>query len=211
MLIATQTVEQLATTYKSFCMSSRVIFLTYPGLLTDELKTFFRTNFQAITKAKYRQKSDILALRPSDFPELFLKDKDELNPQDEGIYEYIIKDYFNTYAKAIEMSLLASSGKINIVEWVPGLHERLYKDGYKDNKIIQVLPGRNQKAPYMRYLLENKDYKTLNMVSDTYEDWLHDMKREGEIRLHQYQEDYSTLTITVGKNNESKDKIPSSI
>lgn len=211
MLIATQTVEQLATTYKSFCMSSRVIFLTYPGLLTDELKTFFKTNFQAITKAKYRQESDILALRPSDFPELFLKDKDELNPQDEGIYEYIIKDYFNTYAKAIEMSLLASSGKINIVEWVPGLHERLYKDSYKDNKIIQVLPGRNQKASYMRYLLENKDYKTLNMISDTYEDWLHDMQKEAEIRLHQYQEDYSTLTITVGKNNESKDKISSSI
>lgn len=210
MLITKQTVEQLATTYKSFSMSSRVIFLTYPGLLTDELKTFFRNNFLAITKAKYRQKSDILALRPSDFPELFIKDKDELE-HDNGLYEYIIKDYFNTYAKAIEMSLLASSGKINIIEWVPGLHERLYRDGYKDNKIIQVLPERNQKAPYMRYLLENKDYKTLNMISDTYDDWLHDMKQEAEIRLHRYQEDYSTLTITVGKNNESKDKISSSI
>ena len=52
MLITKQTVEQLATTYKSFSMSSRVIFLTYPGLLTDELKTFFRNNFLAITKAK---------------------------------------------------------------------------------------------------------------------------------------------------------------
>lgn len=210
MLITKQTVEQLATTYKSFSMSSRVIFLTYPGLLTDELKTFFRNNFLAITKAKYRQESDILALRPSDFPELFIKDKDELE-HDNGLYEYIIKDYFNTYAKAIEMSLLASSGKINIIEWVPGLHERLYRDGYKDNKIIQVLPERNQKAPFMRYLLENKDYKTLNMISDTYEDWLRDMQREGEIRLHQFQEDYETLTITVGKNNESKDKISSSI
>ena len=210
MLITKQTVEQLATTYKSFSMSSRVIFLTYPGLLTDELKTFFRNNFLAITKAKYRQESDILALRPSDFPELFIKDKDELE-HDNGLYEYIIKDYFNTYAKAVEMSLLASSGKINIIEWVPGLHERLYKDGYKDNKIIQVLPERNQKAPFMRYLLENKDYKTLNMISDTYEDWLRDMQREGEIRLHQFQEDYETLTITVGKNNESKDKISSSI
>lgn len=210
MLITKQTVEQLATTYKSFSMSSRVIFLTYPGLLTDELKTFFRNNFLAITKAKYRQESDILALRPSDFPELFIKDKDELE-HDNDLYEYIIKDYFNTYAKAVEMSLLASSGKINIVEWVPGLHERLYRDGYKDNKIIQVLPERNQKAPFMRYLLENKDYKTLNMVSDTYEDWLHDMQQEAEIRLHQYQEDYETLTITVGKNNESKDKISSSI
>ena len=210
MLITTQTVEQLATTYKSFSMSSRVIFLTYPGLLTDELKTFFKNNFQAITKAKYRQESDILALRPSDFPELFIKDKDELE-HDTGLYEYIIKDYFNTYAKAVEMSLLASSGKINIIEWVPGLHERLYRDGYKDNKIIQVLPERNQKAPFMRYLLENKDYKTLNMISDTYEDWLRDMKQEAEIRLHQFQEDYETLTITVGKNNESKDKISSSI
>ena len=210
MLITKQTVEQLATTYKSFSMSSRVIFLTYPGLLTDELKTFFRNNFLAITKAKYRQESDILALRPSDFPELFIKDKDELE-QDNGLYEYIIKDYFNTYAKAVEMSLLASSGKINIVEWVPGLHKRIYKDNYKDNKIIQVLPERNQKAPFMRYLLENKDYKTLNMISDTYEDWLRDMQREGEIRLHQFQEDYETLTITVGKNNESKDKISSSI
>ena len=210
MLITKQTVEQLATTYKSFSMSSRVIFLTYPGLLTDELKTFFRNNFLAITKAKYRQESDILALRPSDFPELFIKDKDELE-HDNGLYEYIIKDYFNTYAKAVEMSLLASSGKINIIEWVPGLHERLYRDGYKDNKIIQVLPERNQKAPFMRYLLENKDYKTLNMISDTYEDWLQDMQREGEIRLHQFQEDYETLTITVGKNNESKDKISSSI
>lgn len=210
MLITAQTVEQLATTYKSFCMSSRVIFLTYPGLLTDELKTFFRNNFLAITKAKYRQESDILALRPSDFPELFIKDKDELE-HDNGLYEYIIKDYFNTYAKAVETSLLASSGKINIIEWVPGLHERLYRDGYKDNKIIQVLPERNQKAPFMRYLLENKDYKTLNMISDTYEDWLHDMQREGEIRLHQFQEDYETLIITVGKNNESKDKISSSI
>ena len=210
MLITKQTVEQLATTYKSFSMSSRVIFLTYPGLLTDELKTFFRNNFLAITKAKYRQESDILALRPSDFPELFIKDKDELE-HDNGLYEYIIKDYFNTYAKAVEMSLLASSGKINIVEWVPGLHERLYRDSYKDNKIIQVLPERNQKAPFMRYLLENKDYKTLNMISDTYEDWLHDIQQEAEIRLHQYQEDYSTLTITVGKNNESKDKISSSI
>jgi hypothetical protein len=210
MLITKQTVEQLATTYKSFSMSSRVIFLTYPGLLTDELKTFFRNNFLAITKAKYRQESDILALRPSDFPELFIKDKDELE-HDNGLYEYIIKDYFNTYAKAVEMSLLASSGKINIIEWVPGLHERLYRDGYKDNKIIQVLPERNQKAPFMRYLLENKDYKTLNMISDTYEDWLRDMQREGEIRLHQFQEDYETLTITVGKNNESKDKISSSI
>ena len=210
MLITKQTVEQLATTYKSFSMSSRVIFLTYPGLLTDELKIFFRNNFLAITKAKYRQESDILALRPSDFPELFIKDKDELE-HDNGLYEYIIKDYFNTYAKAVEMSLLASSGKINIIEWVPGLHERLYRDGYKDNKIIQVLPERNQKAPFMRYLLENKDYKTLNMISDTYEDWLRDMQREGEIRLHQFQEDYETLTITVGKNNESKDKISSSI
>lgn len=210
MLITKQTVEQLATTYKSFSMSSRVIFLTYPGLLTDELKTFFRNNFLAITKAKYRQESDILALRPSDFPELFIKDKDELE-HDNGLYEYIIKDYFNTYAKAVEMSLLASSGKINIIEWVPGLHERFYRDGYKDNKIIQVLPERNQKAPFMRYLLENKDYKTLNMISDTYEDWLRDMQREGEIRLHQFQEDYETLTITVGKNNESKDKISSSI
>lgn len=210
MLITKQTVEQLATTYKSFSMSSRVIFLTYPGLLTDDLKTFFRNNFLAITKAKYRQESDILALRPSDFPELFIKDKDELE-HDNGLYEYIIKDYFNTYAKAVEMSLLASSGKINIIEWVPGLHERLYRDGYKDNKIIQVLPERNQKAPFMRYLLENKDYKTLNMISDTYEDWLRDMQREGEIRLHQFQEDYETLTITVGKNNESKDKISSSI
>lgn len=210
MLITKQTVEQLATTYKSFSMSSRVIFLTYPGLLTDELKTFFRNNFLAITKAKYRQESDILALRPSDFPELFIKDKDELE-HDNGLYEYIIKDYFNTYAKAVEMSLLASSGKINIIEWVPGLHERLYRDGYKDNKIIQVLPERNQKAPFMRYLLENKDYKTLNMISDTYEDWLHDMQQEAEVRLHQYQEDYSTLTITVGTNNESKDKISSSI
>lgn len=210
MLITTQTVEQLATTYKSFSMSSRVIFLTYPGLLTDELKTFFRNNFLAITKAKYRQESDILALRPSDFPELFIKDKDELE-HDNGLYEYIIKDYFNTYAKAVEMSLLASSGKINIIEWVPGLHERLYRDGYKDNKIIQVLPERNQKAPFMRYLLENKDYKTLNMISDTYEDWLRDMQQEAEIRLHQFQEDYETLTITVGKNNESKDKISSSI
>ena len=210
MLITKQTVEQLATTYKSFSMSSRVIFLTYPGLLTYELKTFFRNNFLAITKAKYRQESDILALRPSDFPELFIKDKDELE-HDNGLYEYIIKDYFNTYAKAVEMSLLASSGKINIIEWVPGLHERLYRDGYKDNKIIQVLPERNQKAPFMRYLLENKDYKTLNMISDTYEDWLRDMQREGEIRLHQFQEDYETLTITVGKNNESKDKISSSI
>lgn len=210
MFITKQTVEQLATTYKSFSMSSRVIFLTYPGLLTDELKTFFRNNFLAITKAKYRQESDILALRPSDFPELFIKDKDELE-HDNGLYEYIIKDYFNTYAKAVEMSLLASSGKINIIEWVPGLHERLYRDGYKDNKIIQVLPERNQKAPFMRYLLENKDYKTLNMISDTYEDWLRDMQREGEIRLHQFQEDYETLTITVGKNNESKDKISSSI
>lgn len=210
MLITKQTVEQLATTYKSFSMSSRVIFLTYPGLLTDELKTFFRNNFLAITKAKYRQESDILALRPSDFPELFIKDKDELE-HDNGLYEYIIKDYFNTYAKAVEMSLLASSGKINIIEWVPGLHERLYRDSYKDNKIIQVLPERNQKASFMRYLLENKDYKTLNMISDTYEDWLRDMQREGEIRLHQFQEDYETLTITVGKNNESKDKISSSI
>lgn len=210
MLITKQTVEQLATTYKSFSMSSRVIFLTYPGLLTDELKTFFKNNFLAITKAKYRQESDILALRPSDFSELFIKDKDELE-HDNGLYEYIIKDYFNTYAKAVEMSLLASSGKINIIEWVPGLHERLYRDGYKDNKIIQVLPERNQKAPFMRYLLENKDYKTLNMISDTYEDWLRDMQREGEIRLHQFQEDYETLTITVGKNNESKDKISSSI
>nr|DAY34643.1 MAG TPA: hypothetical protein [Caudoviricetes sp.] len=210
MLITTQTVEQLATTYKSFSMSSRVIFLTYPGLLTDELKTFFRNNFLAITKAKYRQESDILVLRPSDFPELFIKDKDELE-QDNGLYEYIIKDYFNTYTKAVEMSLLASSGKINIVEWVPGLHERIYKDNYKDNKIIQVLPERNQKVPFMRYLLDNKDYKTLNMISDTYEDWLRDMQREGEIRLHQFQEDYETLTITVGKNNESKDKISSSI
>lgn len=210
MLITKQTVEQLATTYKSFSMSSRVIFLTYPGLLTDELKTFFRNNFLAITKAKYRQESDILALRPSDFPELFIKDKDELE-HDNGLYEYIIKDYFNTYAKAVEMSLLASSGKINIIEWVPGLHERFYRDGYKDNKIIQVLPERNQKAPFMRYLLENKDYKTLNMISDTYEDWLRDMQREGEIRLHQFQEDYETVTITVGKNNESKDKISSSI
>jgi len=210
MLITKQTVEQLATTYKSFSMSSRVIFLTYPGLLTDELKTFFRNNFLAITKAKYRQESDILALRPSDFPELFIKDKDELE-HDNGLYEYIIKDYFNTYAKAVEMSLLASSGKINIIEWVPGLHERFYRDGYKDNKIIQVLPERNQKAPFMRYLLENKDYKTLNMISDTYEDWLRDMQREGEIRLYQFQEDYETLTITVGKNNESKDKISSSI
>lgn len=210
MLITKQTVEQLATTYKSFSMSSRVIFLTYPGLLTDELKTFFRNNFLAITKAKYRQESDILALRPSDFPELFIKDKDELE-HDNGLYEYIIKDYFNTYAKAVEMSLLASSGKINIIEWVPGLHERLYRDGYKDNKIIQVLPERNQKAPFMRYLLENKDYKTLNMISDTYEDWLRDMQREGEIRLHQFQEDYETLTITVGKNNESENKISSSI
>ena len=210
MLITKQTVEQLATTYKSFSMSSRVIFLTYPGLLTDDLKTFFRNNFLAITKAKYRQESDILALRPSDFPELFIKDKDELE-HDNGLYEYIIKDYFNTYAKAVEMSLLASSGKINIIEWVPGLHERLYRDSYKDNKIIQVLPERNQKAPFMRYLLENKDYKTLNMISDTYEDWLRDMQREGEIRLHQFQEDYETLTITVGKNNESKDKISSSI
>lgn len=210
MLITKQTVEQLATTYKSFSMSSKVIFLTYPGLLTDELKTFFRNNFLAITKAKYRQESDILALRPSDFPELFIKDKDELE-HDNGLYEYIIKDYFNTYAKAVEMSLLASSGKINIIEWVPGLHERLYRDGYKDNKIIQVLPERNQKAPFMRYLLENKDYKTLNMISDTYEEWLRNMQREGEIRLHQFQEDYETLTITVGKNNESKDKISSSI
>lgn len=210
MLITKQTVEQLATTYKSFSMSSRVIFLTYPGLLTDGLKTFFRNNFLAITKAKYRQDSDILALRPSDFPELFIKDKDELE-HDNGLYEYIIKDYFNTYTKAVEMSLLASSGKINIVEWVPGLHERLYKDSYKDNKIIQVLPGRKDKAHFMRYLLENKDYKTLNMISDTYEDWLRDMQREGEIRLHQFQEDYETLTITVGKNNESKDKISSSI
>lgn len=210
MLITTQTVEQLATTYKSFSMSSRVIFLTYPGLLTDELKTIFKNNFLAITKAKYRQESDILALRPSDFPELFIKDKDELE-QDNGLYEYIIKDYFNTYAKAVEMSLLASSGKINIVEWVPGLHERIYKDNYKDNKIIQVLPERNQKVLFMRYLLDNKDYKTLNMISDTYEDWLRDMQREGEIRLHQFQEDYETLTITVGKNNESKDKISSSI
>lgn len=210
MLKAVQTVEQLATIYKSFSMSSRVILLTYPGLLTDELKTFFRNNFLAITKAKYRQESDILALRPSDFPELFIKDKDELE-HDNGLYEYIIKDYFNTYAKAVEMSLLASSGKINIVEWVPGLHERIYKDNYKDNKIIQVLPERNQKVPFMRYLLDNKDYKTLNMISDTYEDWLRDMQREGEIRLHQFQEDYETLTITVGKNNESKDKISSSI
>ena len=210
MLITKQTVEQLATIYKSFSMSSRVIFLTYPGLLTDELKAFFRNNFLAITKAKYRHESDILALQPSDFPELFIKDKDELE-HDNGLYEYIIKDYFNTYAKAVEMSLLASSGKINIVEWVPGLHERIYKDNYKDNKIIQVLPERNQKAPFMRYLLDNKDYKTLNMISDTYEDWLRDMQREGEIRLHQFQEDYETLTITVGKNNESKDKISSSI
>lgn len=210
MLIATQTAEQLATTYKSFSMSSRVIFLTYPGLLTDELKTFFKNNFLAITKAKYRQESDILALRPSDFPELFIKDKDDMD-RDDGLYEYIIKDYFNTYAKAVEMSLLASAGKINIVEWVPGLHERLYKDDYKDNKIIQVVPGRKEKAHFMRYLLENKDYKTLNMISDTYEDWHRDMQREGEIRLHQYQEDYSTLTITVGKNNESENKISSSI
>lgn len=210
MLKAVQTVEQLATIYKSFSMSSRVIFLTYPGLLTDDLKTFFKNNFLAITKAKYRQESDILALRPSDFPELFIKDKDELE-HDNGLYEYIIKDYFNTYAKAVEMSLLASSGKINIVEWVPGLHERIYKDDYKDNKIIQVLPGRKDKAHFMRYLLENKDYKTLNMISDTYEDWLRDMQREGEIRLHQFQEDYETLTITVGTNNESENKISSSI
>ena len=210
MLKAVQTVEQLATIYKSFSMSSRVIFLTYPGLLTDELKTFFKNNFLAITKAKYRQESDILALRPSDFPELFIKDKDDMD-KDNGLYEYIIKDYFNTYANAVEMSLLASAGKINIVEWVPGLHERIYKDDYKDNKIIQVLPGRKDKAHFMRYLLENKDYKTLNMISDTYEDWLRDMQREGEIRLHQFQEDYETLTITVGKNNESKDKISSSI
>ena len=49
------------------------------------------------------------------------------------------------------------------------------------------------------------------MISDTYEDWLRDMQREGEIRLHQFQEDCETLTITVGKNNESKDKISSSI
>lgn len=210
MLKAVQTVEQLATIYKSFSMSSRVIFLTYPGLLTDDLKTFFRNNFLAITKAKYRQESDILALRPSDFPELFIKDKDDMD-KDNGLYEYIIKDYFNTYANAVEMSLLASAGKINIVEWVPGLHERIYKDDYKDNKIIQVLPGRKDKAHFMRYLLDNKDYKTLNMISDTYEDWLRDMQREGEIRLHQFQEDYETLTITVGKNNESKDKISSSI
>ena len=210
MLKAVQTVEQLATIYKSFSMSSRVIFLTYPGLLTDDLKTFFKNNFLAITKAKYRQESDILALRPSDFPELFIKDKDDMD-KDNGLYEYIIKDYFNTYANAVEMSLLASAGKINIVEWVPGLHERIYKDNYKDNKIIQVLPERNQKVLFMRYLLDNKDYKTLNMISDTYEDWLRDMQREGEIRLHQFQEDYETLTITVGKNNESKDKISSSI
>lgn len=210
MLKAVQTVEQLATIYKSFSMSSRVIFLTYPGLLTDDLKTFFRNNFLAITKAKYRQESDILALRPSDFPELFIKDKDDID-KDNGLYEYIIKDYFNTYANAVEMSLLASAGKINIVEWVPGLHERIYKDDYKDNKIIQVLPGRKDKAHFMRYLLENKDYKTLNMISDTYEDWLRDMQREGEIRLHQFQEDYETLTITVGTNNESENKISSSI
>ena len=210
MLITTQTVEQLATTYKSFSMSSRVIFLTYPGLLTEDLKTFFKNNFLAITKAKYRQESDILALRPSDFPELFIKDKDDMD-KDNGLYEYIIKDYFNIYANAVEMSLLASAGKINIVEWVPGLHERIYKDDYKDNKIIQVLPGRKDKAHFMRYLLENKDYKTLNMISDTYEDWLRDMQREGEIRLHQFQEDYETLTITVGTNNESENKISSSI
>lgn len=199
MSMTTKDIDKLAEVYKSYSFLSRVIFLCYPGLVNENLISYFRDNFLAITKAKYRQESDILTLRPSDFPELYLKD-DEDN-------EYIIKDYFNTYAKAVEMSLLASSGKINIIEWVPGLHERIYKDNYKDNKIIQVRPGKDQKAMYMRYLLEAKEYKTLNMVSDTYEEWIRDMQREGEIRLHQFQEDYETLTIKIGAKDEKQNQI----
>ena len=203
MFITTQSTEQLAAIYKSYSMSSRVIFLCYPGFITDELISYFKNNFQAITKAKYREESDILTLQPSDFSELYIKD-DEDN-------EYIIKDYFNTYARAIEMTLLTSNSKINIVEWVPGLHTRLYKDSYKDNKIIHVVPAPKQKAWYMKYLLENEDYKTLNMISGTYDEWLKMMKTEADERLHQYQEVYETLTITVGINNENKNKVSSPI
>jgi hypothetical protein len=203
MFITTQSTEQLAAIYKSYSMSSRVIFLCYPGFITDELKAYFKNNFKAITKAIYKEESDILTLQPSDFSELYIKDGED--------NEYIIKDYFNTYARAIEMTLLTSNSKINIVEWVPGLHERLYRDSYKDNKIIHVIPAPKQKAWYMKYLLENEDYKTLNMISDTYEDWLRDMQREGEIRLHQFQEVYETLTVTVGINNENKNKVSSPV
>lgn len=183
--------KELRHTYISYSMNSKVVFLTYPGLLTDDLKQLFIDNFQAITRYKY-QDGYVKTYKPSDFPELYVKNTND---------EYLVRNYFDSYVRAIQFSLLADIGRINLIEWVPGLHTRLYEDSYKDTKIIHLVPSRKDKARYLQYLLANQDYTNINLVADNYINWIKEMTSEAEKRLHQNQEVYSQYVVKIVDNH----------
>lgn len=186
-----ENLKELRHTYISYSMNSKVVFLTYPGLLTDDLKQLFIDNFQAITRYKY-QDGYVKTYKPSDFPELYVKDVNDT---------YLVRNYFDSYVRAIQFSLLADIGRINLIEWVPGLHTRLYEDSYKDTKIIHLLPNRKDKARYLQYLLANQDYANINLVADNYSNWIQEMTSEAEKRLHQHQEVYSQYVVKIVDNH----------
>ena len=172
-----ENLKELRHTYISYSMNSKVVFLTYPGLLTDDLKQLFIDNFQAITRYKY-QDGYVKTYKPSDFPELYVKDVNDT---------YLVRNYFDSYVRAIQFSLLADIGRINLIEWVPGLHTRLYADSYKDAKIIHLLPSRKDKLKYL--------------VADNYTNWIQEMTSEAEKRLHQHQEVYSQYVVKIVDNH----------
>ena len=186
-----ENLKELRHTYISYSMNSKVVFLTYPGLLTDDLKQLFIDNFQAITRYKY-QDGYVKTYKPSDFPELYVKDVNDT---------YLVCNYFDSYVRAIQFSLLADIGRINLIEWVPGLHTRLYEDSYKDTKIIHLLPSIKDKARYLQYLLVNQDYANINLVADNYSNWIQEMTSEAEKRLHQHQEVYSQYVVKIVDNH----------
>lgn len=186
-----ENLKELRHTYISYSMNSKVVFLTYPGLLTDDLKQLFIDNFQAITRYKY-QDGYVKTYKPSDFPELYVKDVNDT---------YLVRNYFDSYVRAIQFSLLADIGRINLIEWVPGLHTRLYEDSYKDTKIIHLLPSRKDKPKYLQYLLANQDYANINLVADNYTNWIQEMTSEAEKRLHQHQEVYSQYVVKIVDNH----------
>lgn len=191
MTILPDRLKELRHDYVSYSMNSKVIFLCFPGLVTEDIKQSFITHFQDITRYRYKD-GYVKTYKPSDFPELYVKDVNDT---------YLVRNYFDSYVRAIQFSLLADIGRINLVEWVPGLHTRLYEESYKDTKIIHLVPKATDKGHYVHFLLDQKDYNTLNFVADNYNNWLKEMKEEAEYRLHQYQEVYTQYTVKIEDNH----------
>ena len=184
-MLVKEDLERVNKFTKRFKGWNKIIYICYPGLITEDLKNTIRESYN-------REDLTIDAFTPRDFPELYIRDKED--------NEYIIRGYQEQYYKAIDLNLLVSNAEVILVEWIPGLQEHIYSNNYKGTKIIQVMPKPKAGAFYMRYLLEHKAYDAINMVAENYDKWHKSMRDEMDIRDKVHNEEYERLYVDLNRS-----------